>query len=247
MALTGGWASKTRVKSLTGHKIRTVEPSHSVVSVENARTEASFTAPPGADWGEPGVDPWAVFVTDTPGVWTDSLPANDPTGHSYNPGHATDTGTDPNRKYRGNVFGRFTDDNFVDHDQDQPPPPILRGTNSRPENNPTEPPRPGRRIGRTWLDRARNVGQRRTDYRVTYANLPLMGGDPSTVTVPDQPGPYSLPFNVWARPLNGPDRRPMQRRVPTSLSDLIMTDGGEDTDDMNAIPDAGVSSDWVIG
>ena len=242
MPFTGGWATKARQRP-TGHVVRTTHPTHSAVAVENEQSAEHWTAPPGVDWGDPGIDPWAVFVTDTPGDWTEQQPANEPHGHDYDPGRDVDTGTRPNDVKMGLSFGAYTNDNHESPERVEPPVAIVRGRNGRPENNPDEQPRTGQRVGRTWLDRQRNAGQRVTDHRVTYANLPTVGGDSTVDTVPDDPGPYSAPFSAWARGLNGGPRQPMLRRTPTPVSDSMMSDGLDD----DYAPDAGVADEWIVG
>ncbi len=246
MPLTGGWASKARVRPVP-HTVRTVVPDHAATLDPDDATD--WTAPPAPDYGVIGDDPWAAdYVVVTAGAWGEQAPFDTPDVHSFNPGHAVDTGTlaTLDAGTRGAMQGmeQYTDDNHVTPILGGLPSTIVRGINSRPENNPTELPREGQRVGRAWINRKFLRGDRVTDSRVTYVNTPWMQpGGPELDTVPDEPGRYSQPFNAWARGLNGGPARPSLRRTPTPVSDDQYSDG---SDDVRAV-DAPADSAWFAG
>lgn len=247
MPLTGGWASRARVRPLPSTAVRTADPEHAAtVDLDDAQ---DWTAPPMPDYGVVGDDPWtSTYYVPTVGAWGDQLPANEPgPAHGFDPGHDYDPGTlaTVDAGTKGSIQGRerYVDDNH-ESDLTPGPPAIFRGINGRPENNPTEPPRQGQRVGRTWIDRQFLAGKRVTDARVTYVNTAdTGGGTPELDTVPDAPGRYSQPFSAWARPVNGPPRLPTLRRTPPPISDSVVDDG---TDDAQAV-DAQADTTWIFG
>lgn len=246
MPLTGGWASKARVRPMPSTAVRTADADHAQTVVPDDALD--WTAPPAPDYGYVGDDPWADYVTVTAGAWGEQLPYDTPDVHAIDLPHSADTGTlaTLDAGSRGSIQGleRYVDDNHESPAAQGLPVPILRGTNGRPENNPTEQPRQGQRVGRAWINRKFLRGNRVTDARVTYVNTPYMTpGGPELDTVPDNPGRYSQPFNAWARGLNGPPPRPTLRRTPTPVSDSEYDDGA----DTLTAADAGASADWFVG
>ncbi|OFV82825.1 MAG: hypothetical protein A2Y78_10135 [Acidobacteria bacterium RBG_13_68_16] len=230
---TGAWAAQRRYQPVP-HAVRTVDPVHEQEVYTDPRD--NHEAPPGPDYGNPGEMPWLEWIVQTDGEPWDELPLS----HEFEASHADDLGQRLNRIPVGIRHHDDVPQSVMFEGIGSMPPPYgeVRGMNSRPENQP-EGYRLGLYLGRTWSDRKRWVGERRTDRRVT-TQPSITIPDVTVDTVPDAPGYYSSPFSVWARPLNGSPMRPSQRRTPTGLDEGELADGTEE------YTDAGVDSSWMV-
>jgi hypothetical protein len=231
---SGAWAARSRYQPVP-HAVRTADPVHE----QEVYTDSLDTheAPPYPDYGNPGEMPWAdEWIVQSDGEeWGET-----PTSHDVEADHTTDYGLRLNRVPVGvRHYDDVPQSDMFEGIGSMPPKyGEVRGSNSRPENNP-DGYRLGVYLGRTWSDRKRWVGVRATDRRVTTQpsiTIPQTDLD----TVPDSPGPYSSPFSVWARPLNGGPMRPQQRRTPTGIDDGLLVDGSEES------YDASVDDSWMV-